>query len=76
MAEGTCDAAAVLLAHNTVAVITARGGSNIDLGVSIIRITPTPAFEESVRSGDLTQDGATWQMAARINDTAPELTHI
>jgi hypothetical protein len=26
--------------------------------------------------GDLTQDDATRQMAARINDAAPELTHI
>ena len=36
MEAGACNAAAVLSPHNSVAPITTGGGSNIDLGVSII----------------------------------------
>jgi hypothetical protein len=64
------------LPHNADAAITAGGGGNTDLGVTIIRITPAPAFEEAVRSGDLTEDNATGQIAARINHAASALAHI
>jgi hypothetical protein len=48
-------------------VIAAGGGSHADLGVAIIRITPAPASEQPVRSGDSTKGGATRQIAAQIN---------
>jgi hypothetical protein len=69
-------AGAVLLPYNADAAITAGAGGNIDLSVTVIRITPAPAFEEAVRSGDLTHDDATGQLAALINHAASELTHI
>jgi hypothetical protein len=70
------DAGAVLLPHNADAAITARTGGNTDLSVTIIGITPAPAFEEAVRSGDPAQDDTIRQLAAWIDHAASELTHI
>ena len=76
MAEGTCDAAAVLLLYDTgVAITTGRGGDP-DLGVAIVRIAPAPALKQAMRSGDLSQRRATGQMTARVNLAASELTHV
>lgn len=62
--------------HDADVAIAAGGGRNTDLSVTIMRITPTPAFEKTVRSGDLTEDDATGQIAARINHAAPALAHV
>jgi hypothetical protein len=67
-------AGAVLLPRD--APLAAGTGGRADLGVTIVRIAPASAFEESVRSGDLTNDDATGQVAAPIDHTASELTHI
>jgi hypothetical protein len=66
----------VLLLHDTDTAIAAGGGGFADLGVAIIRITPASAFEQTVGSGDLTEGGATGQIAARINHAAPALAHV
>jgi hypothetical protein len=65
-----------LLLHDADAVIAAGGGSHADLGVTIIRITPAPAFEQTVRSGDLTEGDATGQITARINRATSALAHV
>jgi len=39
-------------------------------------MTPAPAFKETVRGGDLTQDNTARQVAAWINHTAPQLAHV
>ena len=57
-------------------MIAAGGGSRADLGVTIIRITPAPAFKQTVRSGDLSEGDATGQIAARINHAASALAHV
>jgi hypothetical protein len=44
--------------------IAAGGGGHTDLRVTIIRIAPAPALEQTVRSGDLAEDPATGQIAA------------
>src|SRR5262249_19966240 len=64
-----------LLPHDADA-IPAGGGSNIDLGVAIVRIAPAPAFEQTVRSSDPTESDATGQIAARIDNAAPALAHV
>jgi hypothetical protein len=39
-------------------------------------MTPAPAFKETVRGGDLTQNKAARQIAAWINHAAPQLAHV
>jgi hypothetical protein len=55
--------------HDADVAIAAGGGGNTDLSVTTIRITPTPAFEKAVRSGDLTEDDATGHRLQRGSTT-------
>jgi hypothetical protein len=56
--------------------VAARTGRRINLCVTIIRIAPAPAFEQIVRSSDLSESSSVGQTAARINNAASELTHV
>ena len=58
------------------APFAAGAGGCTDLGVTIVRIAPAPAFEETMRSGDLAEDDATGQLAAPINHATPELAYV
>jgi hypothetical protein len=69
-------AGAVLLLNDASAAITTGGRSNPDLRVTVVRVTPPPAFEESVRGGNPTEDDAIWQLAAGINYPASDLADI
>jgi hypothetical protein len=46
------------LLHHADTAIATGGGGHADLGMTIIRIAPAPAFEQTVRSGDLTEGNA------------------
>jgi hypothetical protein len=64
------------LLNNADVPITTGGRSNPDLRVTVVRVTPPPAFEESVRGGNPTEGDAIWQLAAGINYAASELADI
>jgi hypothetical protein len=58
------------------APFAAGAGGCTDLGMTVVRIAPAPAFEETMRSGDLAEDDATGQLAAPINHATPELAYV
>ena len=58
------------------APFAAGAGGCTDLGVTVVRIAPAPAFEETMRSGDLAEDDATGQLAAPINHATPQLAYV
>ena len=58
------------------AAIPARGGSNADLRVTVVRIAPASALEEAVHARDVTEGYPTGQIAARIDHAAPTLAHV
>ena len=62
--------------HHADAALAAGSSGLANLGVTIIRITPAPAFEQTVRNSDLTEGEATGQIAARINHAASALAHV
>src|SRR5262245_11471402 len=64
-----------LLPHDANLVVAGRG-SDVDLGVTIVRVAPAPAFEQSMRSGDAAERNACGQIAARLDHATPALAHV
>jgi hypothetical protein len=62
--------------HNADAAFAAACGRHIDLRMAIVRIAPTPAFEQTVCRSGLTKGNATRQIASPVDHASPELAYI
>ena len=65
-----------LLLHDPGAAFRTGGSGDVDLGMTIVRIAPASPFEQTVRSSYFAHGHTPRQIAARINDAAPELAYI
>ncbi|MGA7185963.1 MAG: hypothetical protein WBY67_22145, partial [Pseudolabrys sp.] len=62
--------------HNADAAFAAACGRHINLRMDIVRIAPTPAFEQTVCRSDLTKGNATRQIASPVDHASPELAYV
>jgi|GEM_PF-863942 hypothetical protein len=65
-----------LVLNDAHTAFAAGGCRYIDLGVTVVRIAPPPAFEQTVRSRNAAQGDPIGQIATSVNHATSELAYI